>query len=419
VAYATVKLRGFVAIILITQVAGLPQYGIWAQVVVLANLLGILGGLGLSNALVRFYPAAETRAERRTLLSSTWCLVAATALAGALLMFVGAPALAELFGAGHGADAFRVGALLVVGSELRLFFVNWLRARDDIASYSRWIVIGETSDLVCSSAALLLFGSITAALAGSAVALLAVTVILSARAARDVGGLERPSRSVGPVLRYSLPLVPLALSDEALARSDRLVVGGFLGPAAAGTYSAIYALASMLQMVNVPLTDVLFPKRVRLDATDPVRARRIMREAAVLFGAAVAVESAILAVAGPSILRAIVDDPVEIARLPLVFLIATIGVGLYGIGRLLSLTMFVRKRTGTLAILWGSCLLFNLGANLALVPGIGITGAAVSTVLSYGLFALLQWRLNRRPATPPPGTRTRSRQAPHADRSAP
>jgi O-antigen/teichoic acid export membrane protein len=418
-AFAIAKLRGFVAIILIARVAGVEQYGIWAQVIVVANLLGIVGGLGMSNALVRFYPDATTTAQRRTLLSSTWYLVAATAFAGAAIMFLSAPALAQVFGGGEGAEAFRVGALLVVGSELRLFFVNWMRARDDIAAYSRWLMIGEMSDLLCSTVALLLFGTITAALAASAAALLAVTAVLAAMAAREVGGFERPSRSVRPILRYSLPLVPLALSDEALARSDRLVVGGVLGPTSAGTYSAIYALASTLQMLNVPLTDVLFPKRVRLDVKHPSRARRIMRKAVLLFGVAIVVESVVLAAVGPTLLRAMVDNPVETSRLPLVFLITTVGVGLYGIGRLLSLTMFVRRRTGTLALLWGSCLLLNLGANLVLVPLIGLTGAAASTVVSYGLFALLQHRLNRRPLSPPPDTRTRPRPAPHADRSGP
>jgi O-antigen/teichoic acid export membrane protein len=418
-AFAIAKLRGFVAIILIARVAGVEQYGIWAQVIVVANLLGIVGGLGMSNALVRFYPDATTTAQRRTLLSSTWYLVAATAFAGAAIMFLSAPALAQVFGGGEGAKAFRVGALLVVGSELRLFFVNWMRARDDIAAYSRWLMIGEMSDLLCSTVALLLFGTITAALAGSAAALLAVTAVLAAMAAREVGGFERPSRSVRPILRYSLPLVPLALSDEALARSDRLVVGGVLGPTSAGTYSAIYALASTLQMLNVPLTDVLFPKRVRLDVKHPAGARRIMRKAVLLFGVAIVVESVVLAAVGPTLLRAMVDNPVETSRLPLVFLITTVGVGLYGIGRLLSLTMFVRRRTGTLALLWGSCLLLNLGANLVLVPLIGLTGAAASTVVSYGLFALLQHRLNRRPLSPPPDTRTRPRPAPHADRSGP
>jgi O-antigen/teichoic acid export membrane protein len=418
-AFAIAKLRGFVAIILIARVAGVEQYGIWTQVIVVANLLGIVGGLGLSNALVRFYPDATTTAQRRRLLSSTWYLVAATACAGAAIMFLSAPALAQVFGGGEGAKAFRVGALLVVGSELRLFFVNWMRARDDIAAYSRWLMIGEMSDLLCSTMALLLFGTITAALAGSAAALLTVTAVLAAMAAREVGGFERPSGSVRPILRYSLPLVPLALSDEALARSDRLVVGGVLGPTAAGTYGAIYALASTLQMLNVPLTDVLFPKRVRLDVKHPARARRIMRKAVLLFGGAIVVESVVLAAVGPTLLRAMVENPVETSRLPLVFLITTVGVGLYGIGRLLSLTMFVRRRTGTLALLWGSCLLLNLGANLVLVPLIGLTGAAASTVVSYGLFALLQHRLNRRPLSPPPDTRTRPRPAPHADRSGP
>ena len=251
------------------------------------------------------------------------------------------------------AGAFRIGAVLIVAGQVRLFALSWARAQDRIGPFSRWMALGELLDLVLATALLLAFQSVEAALAGSAVAMVAVACVLSFRALRDAGGLSASPAAIAPMARYSLPLVPLAVSDEALARSDRLIIGALLGPGPAGVYSAIYAFASLTSVISTPLVSVFFPRRLRLEPHDPARAERWQRKLSLGFAGIVVCQAVVLAIVGPALLGLVLGEAPTEDHIAWVFLTTAVGVGLYGLGRLASTTMYVAKRTPTLAAVCG------------------------------------------------------------------
>lgn len=69
------------------------------------------------------------------------------------------------------------------------------------------------------------------------------------------------------MLGFGLPLSLAAISNFATRRWDNLLVSGFFGPAAAGTYNLAYNLADVPAIqVGEQVGDVLFPSFARLDA---------------------------------------------------------------------------------------------------------------------------------------------------------
>src|ERR1043166_8449717 len=104
--------------------------------------------------------------------------------------------------------------------------------------------------------------------------------------------IRRPPRSTlfpyttlfrSKALRYALPLLPAGLSVWMLDRGDRLVIGYYLGPKWIGIYSANYALASLLIMLQTPLQMTLFPKVSALWETQRASALRYISVSNKLF----------------------------------------------------------------------------------------------------------------------------------------
>jgi O-antigen/teichoic acid export membrane protein len=389
-AFTVLKVRGFLMIWLLAHFAGIAAYGVWTQVLVLANLLTPIVGLGLSNAAVRFYLEARSAIERRRLFWSGAAALSVTTPVCALAILAASPALASIFGTGDPVP-FQLAALLVVGTAWRQYVTSWLRARNEVNAASRWFALAEFLDLGLAGGLLILTHSVNGALVGSAVAngIVCVALVVTrretiGRPAFDRFGLKRR-------LRYSLPIVPLTIGDETLARGDRLIVGAILGPAAAGIYGAIYALASMSTIILAPLSTVFFPKQVRLAQADTAIAESWLRRIIAGWCGIIAVELVVLMAIGPLLLDVLLaDQPTGTEHVRLLIGLTTIGVGLYGVARLLGHVFLLDKKTGTLAGIWAAASVLSLGLNFLVIPWIGLEGAALTTVVTYGAVCATQ-----------------------------
>jgi O-antigen/teichoic acid export membrane protein len=68
----------------------------------------------------------------------------------------------------------------------------------------------------------------------------------------------------------------------------------------------------------------------------------------------------------------------------------------YGLYFMLVSTVFLRRRTAGLPLLTLAAGAANVGANLVLIPRIGLVGAAWSTLIGYGVLTALTWWYARR-----------------------
>jgi O-antigen/teichoic acid export membrane protein len=390
IAVAVAKGKGLLLIFVIAGVAGTDAYGVWVQALVVVALGVMLAALGLPTAVVRFYGPADPE-DRGRLLWTSLTLVAAAGLLVAAIVFALAPALA----AGLGRDAsderaFQVAAALVPAITARTLMLNVARAQDRLGLFSGASMAFDLLDLLLIAVLVGATGELPLAFGASAAANTVVAVTLLAYLRHDFG---RPHvGGVRPLLRYSLPLVPSQVSDEALARGDRVVVGGFLGPAAAGVYAALYALASIPNIANSAFMNVLFPRLVRLE---PAAAARLVARSARSFAAVTLALVTLLALVAAPLAGALLQEAQPWGRSAGVVALVGIGVLFWGVGRITSLHLFLRKRTGIVFAVWGGAAAFNLVLNLILVPLFGMVGAAVATSVSYGAFLLVVLWLTR------------------------
>jgi O-antigen/teichoic acid export membrane protein len=390
IAVAVAKAKGLLLIFLIAGVAGTDAYGVWVQALVVAALGAMLAALGLPNALVRFYAPTDAE-DRGRLVWTSLTLVVMAALVVAAIVFALAPVLAA--GLGRGASderAFQVVAALVPAMAVRTLVLNVARAQDRLLLFSAASMAFDLLDLLLIGLLFAMTSDLVPALAASVAANAIVIATLLVHFRHDLG---RPRvRDARPLLRYALPLVPTQLSDEALARGDRIIVGGFLGPSAAGIYAALYALGSILNIANTAFTNVLFPRLVRLEAS---AAARLVARSSRAFAVLTLVQAVLLALVAAPLASVLLQEPQPWARSSAVVVLVGVGVLFWGVGRITSLHLFLRNRTGIVFAVWGGAAAFNLALNVVLVPLLGMVGAALATFVAYGAFLLVVLWLTR------------------------
>jgi O-antigen/teichoic acid export membrane protein len=214
---------------------------------------------------------------------------------------------------------------------------------------------------------------------------LAVTAVAIGLVARSNGFLGwRPS---APVLREELEFgsraVPGALAERLQFRVDAFVVNAVVGVRATGVYSVTSGLAETLWYIPNALGVVMFSRAVgaRRDAS---RVAAALTRATVAVTLVAAVPAFIL---GPRVVRAVYGRQFVDAGVALRYILP--GVVAYSIVAILTRYLSGRGRPGTTTLILLAGLAANVVANLALVPRLGINGAALSSSLSYGLTALL------------------------------
>lgn len=388
------KVRGLVAIPLIVKVLGTAQYGIWVQTLALVDLSGSLVGLNLYHPLVRFL--AEKPDGGRSIYST---LMTATVLAsalGGLLIYVAAGdiSLYILGDAGHEWE-IRMGALLVLCYNVRLLNFNAYRAVGRLKERSVLELLSTFGQLIGIGLLLWQGSQLVGIFVFMGIWETAFALLLSAHIGSIIGWGPLEKRVLSAALRYALPLLPAGLSIWILDRSDRLVIGYYLGPESVGVYSASYALAALLMLLQTPLQMTLFPKVSALWDSDRAAAVRYVSLSNKLFlTLAIPFVVGVPLVSG-ALLSRLGNEEIGAGGGGVLTLLIAAGVMLWGVSIMLSQIFFGARRTIPVGVVTVGAAGLNLLLTLLLVPLWGVSGAAFSTLVSYLAACVIFYLLSR------------------------
>lgn len=385
----------FVAQVLMARLMGGMEYGVFATVWVWTALMGHASTWGLSQAACRFLPTYRANGaagpERGFLIFGTvFSLAAASVLAGlgATLLWL-APGLV----AGNYAGPLLVAALVLPLFALQDFCEGVARGRN-------WTLLAVAPPYLLRQAlimALMLgavgFGAPAEAAVAVACTLAATALSLAVQAALLIRRLraERPSaRTLYPWrdwLRAALPMALIDLAGSGFNFVDVLVLGFLLPPAEVGAYFAATRLLQFVVFVQYAASSVTAQAFAAAQARgDRAGLETLVRRWARLTLLATLATGLALVAAGPLLLGLFGPDFRE--ALPLLALLVA-GHGLAaacGPAEDL-LTMLGAERACaavTVALLVAAVLL-----TLALVPPLGLTGAALSASLVTAARGLL------------------------------
>jgi O-antigen/teichoic acid export membrane protein len=188
-------------------------------------------------------------------------------------------------------------------------------------------------------------------------------------------------------LLLSIPFAAVMLSGWVLGLSDRVFIERFLGLASLGTYQVAYALA----IVPILLTDALqtawLPHFYRLDArTKRALPHRLTTRVTVAVAAVAAGVVLLTPAIGAFLAPPDFDLPVTVVAL----VVSTTFVRASYLIAFAVLSDAKESRSIARASSLGAAV--NVALNLWLIPVWGLTGAALTTLVAYGVMSLVALR---------------------------
>ncbi len=371
------------------NVLGVSNYGTLALVNTSLSFATSVVTLALPQAFFRSYLMENVDEHgRAAVMRTTLGLRLVTSLAGLLvLVLLAIPLTRLLFG-----DMTRLPILLVVGpivfcDTLNLVPLSFLRAERRPAAYAALsftrAVLGSVMIIVFVVVLRLgVFGVVLGSLV-SAVVVAVAGVLVLVRARRIRMALDRPL--INHMLVFALPLVPASVAAWTLNLSDRYLLQAFVGNQAVGIYSAGYTIGLVINALAVAPFTLAWAAIFWDIATTPGARQTYARVMTgfVIFAAFIALG---LSALSTDALRLIFRPDFEPSRFVVPF--SAFAYVLYGIYSIGATGLNIEGRTGVLPVtLWVSAIA-NVALNLVLIPAIGYLGAAVSTLLSYGVLAV-------------------------------
>jgi O-antigen/teichoic acid export membrane protein len=381
------------AIILVpiyARALGVEAYGTVAILTTTLSLTNLVVTLALPQAFFRSYlKEAETDRDRRATLRTTLGLrVIVSVVALAIFAAITLPLSVLLFGTPEEWPLIALIGPIVALDTLNLVPLSLLRAERRPRAYASIsfsrAVLGSILIIVfVVGFGLGPFGVVLGSLS-SAIVTTSAGIGLLAREGQLRMSLDRGL--VRHMLTFSLPLVPGSVAGWTLNLSDRYVIVAVAGRDSVGLYSAGYTVGLAINALAIaPFT--LAWGAAYWEISRQADARATVARVLTGFTALAAFVALGLAVLGTDAIRILLGHEFEAGRFVTPF--SAFAYVLYGIFTIVTTGLNLESRTGRVPFIMGTAALTNLLLNLLLVPLVGFMGAAVSTVVSYALLALL------------------------------
>ncbi len=362
-------------------------YGVYALALAFAALVVLPADFGVSSATARFI--AEKRGDAAAVAATVvkgLRLKMVLTLAMALLLIALAEPISSLYDQPDLAWPLRGVAIALFGQSLVFMFANVFVAMRRMAWQFTLIVTEAVSEAIATIGLVLLAGGATAAAFGRAIGYTCGALAGGAMVFGVLGRRAISERSGGPRLRalgsYGGVLMIVDGAYAVFASLDVLLVGAVLGSAATGIYSAPAKLAAALHYPGLAMSNAIAP-RVARHATDPpdVKALKSGLRRLLIFQVGASVFIAVWA--GPIVTLLLgpgYGESTDVLRAlaPFIFL--------QGIGPLVSVSVNYLGKAGRRVPIVVASVVLNLVLGVLLLNAIGVTGAAFSVDVSYGLY---------------------------------
>lgn len=366
------------------------EYGQFALLTSLSNVLGLALTLGLDGALMRLHFDYEARGRATLYGSLTLFSIGAAAAFTLLFGIVVGPFFSTLFA---GIPFFPLGTLtLLIAFAGTIQYVPSVFFRANGQPFY-FVAYNLGTFFLASVASVLLIVVLRLGVVGILIdQLLGALLILGAAIGilMSLGAWSFSRTVLASALRFGLPLVPHALSNWVLRLSDRWLIALLIGlpvvqvQAAIGVYSFGYQIASIISIIVISFNFAWSPYFFRI--AERPSAPILYRNITTLVIAGLLTLAVGLSTLAPEIVNVVATSryaqSVDVIR---VVAFASVFQGQY---TMLVTLIFLRKRTGRLALLTLGAGAANVLLNFLLIPRMGIMGAAWSTLIAYGAWAI-------------------------------
>jgi O-antigen/teichoic acid export membrane protein len=354
------------------------DYGTMSLLVSVSALAGMLGMMGLNNAVQRFYFDESESAARQRVWSSGFLtsMALTTAIAALVVLSMAWPGAWEIFD--------NTTALLAIAAILPQAIVIWVQdyARLHFRAWTFFAIVVGQALLTGAIGAFLIMsagwgvrGFFAATLMGASAT--AVVALLSLKIVPRLAGSRT---DITRLLRYGAPLVPAGLFIWASSAVTRWQLLHFSSLDAAGIFDVAWKLSAPVWILNVAVGQAFGPYAFKLRAEVPEYRIRLI-ETLHLIGVVTMVATCAVILFMPELCRLVMPPAYAGAALPC----GVLAFGFYfsALHQVTALGISFAQRSHLIAVAWGGAAVLTFLLGFVLIPRFGPIGGAWCVALAY------------------------------------
>ena len=364
------------------------DFGYFSLLIVTSQLGIFLVGLGIGTGLLKFMADPDYRAERDALPFTALVATSVVAVAAlGVLWLLARPLAALMLDDVAQTRLIHLLAVYVVLKVVSAIPMMLLRVQERVG----WYILAMVAEVLVLIGAAYVFMVVQglgltglmiayalSAGVGAAVLVAVMLVVVPWR-------FER--RLVQVLIAFGMPLVVASFAGWFLNAGDRYLLKWLTDATTVGLYEWAARLAGVLNMLFVQSFNLAFSviglKKLGTDARDGQMHRQTLRHYVVWTGWAVLG----LSLLSYDLTRLLPADPLYLQAETIVLLLA-LGFMNYGIYYVIINVVYATGRTGVISLNVLFAALLNAGLNIALIPPLGVMGAALATFVAYLALAL-------------------------------
>lgn len=382
--------KGLVILPILTKVLGSGDYGIWTQILITISLVLPFVQFGLPFAIIRFLSSKEKREIGQGILTCLTVVLLASSIIALAVFFLSDFITTNLLKEGS-SGLIKLASLLIILQALSSVSSGAFRLFGQIRRYSLITIFEAVLEVGLIAYFVLngydLFGAIISLVITRGIVLILTLYLIISHA-----GFVFPNFSIiRPYLKYSLPLVPTAIFSFLISSSDRYVINYYFGVTSVGIYSAAYSIPGIILMFHHLILYILSPIIYRqYDKKQTDMARSYLS-----YGWKYVLMFLVPAAFGLSVLAEPLLDNLTttefISEGRIIIPIVALSLIVYSVSSLFGIIARLSERTGIIFTAFAGAAVLNLGLNILFVPRWGIIAAAVTTLISYIVVAIIMF----------------------------
>jgi len=395
VANIAILLLGLLRLPLLTRGLGAHLYGTWSLINTTISLIVPFAMLSFGMSIVRFL-AAEKDANRvrEDFFSACSIVFVSGAVFSLLLFFLSGNLAASIFKDANASSYIKLGSVLILLNSLYLVLLAFFRMRRKIGLYNIFYLSHHVLQVGLIVAAILLGYKLTGVISAVIISTIFLAGLSLFVIFKDTGFQLPRFSNMKSYLKWGIPLTPTSGILWIIKVSDRYMVSYFLGTVAAGIYSAAYSVGYYAAFALMPLGIVLYPTISKTYDEGKRDATREYLKYSFKYLMMIAIPAAFgLSILAKPLLQ-ILTTPEFVSGSNVVPLVAS-GAVLYCFYQIGIYIIHLVGKTHITIRLLGTSAALNIILNLVLIPHMGVIGAALATLVAYGVLGVLTLAVSR------------------------
>lgn len=375
-----------------TTYLSLAEYGQLGVLLIFAQLSIQFGGMGLGTGLLKFVGRGELANSKNNSIFTAFATSIVSSLVFYLFLLLSSESISNfVFGSPVHSDIIKYIGIYIICKIISSIPLMVLRIQERAGVYTAAIIL-EMTVLLGAIYFLLVVQKqgIAGIVLGYAIAsVVSMGLVTYAAVSRVKWNVD--FSLIRSLLSFGAPLVFVGLANIILNAGDRFVLKAITSDEEVGMYEWAARMSGVLNLFVVQSFQLAFTVigLKILGTGDNAFHRRIFRHYIVLAGWA-ALGISLLAYELTLLLNGVGASDHYLKSTQLVYPLS-MGILLYGIFVIINNVLYATSKTNLMSRNVIMSAVFNIGLNIFLIPIWGAAGAAIATVLSYGVLLGLTW----------------------------